>query len=246
VPDAQDWDRVRAGLGQGWWGAAAMFKHPWPDDNVSMDQDSFSGRSPIVVGVLPEQHIHILHTVRDLAAQMNAPLVFAYVDEASYLVEWDPSKGTHRLSLHPERGDNAIAGIRAELRDIITAYFGNQPVDWTLRILAGDPARALGRLASDVQASMIIVGTPERGLTHRISEALNGSVASWLTHHQGRPVLIVPTPKRVSHGEDALEAAVGRDAIAENTEDFNRTETTGEGTGGPAGGAAGETPAGTV
>ncbi|MCY1226406.1 hypothetical protein D9M72_386350 [compost metagenome] len=39
---------------------------------------------------------------------------------------------------------------------------------------------------------MIIVGTPERGLGHRLSAALNGSVAAWLTHHQDRPVLVVP------------------------------------------------------
>jgi hypothetical protein len=37
-----------------------------------------------------------------------------------------------------------------------------------------------------------VVGTPERGIGHRISAALNGSVAAWLSHHQDRPILIVP------------------------------------------------------
>lgn len=164
-----------------------------------MYHETFSGRAPVVVGILPGQHTHVLRSAKDLALRMNAPLVFAYVDEASYLVEWDPSKQTHRLSMHPEKEDNQVAGVRSELHELITADLGKQPVDWTLRILAGDPARALGRLAEDVHATMIIVGTPEKGLAHRISEALNGSVASWLSHHQSLPVLIVPTPKRGSH-----------------------------------------------
>ncbi len=172
-----------------------------------MVQENFSGRAPLVVGVLPEQHTQVLRVARDMALQMDAPVVFAYVDEASYLVEWDPSKETHRLSLHPEKEENSISAVRSELRELITAEFGSQAVDWTLRMLAGDPARALGRLAAEVHATMIIVGTPARSLVHRISEALNGSVASWLSHHQNRPVLIVPSPKQGSHVADSQEVA---------------------------------------
>ncbi|HEY1156025.1 MAG TPA: universal stress protein, partial [Arthrobacter sp.] len=58
--------------------------------------------------------------------------------------------------------------------------------------LTGDPARSLGRLAAEVEAPMVIVGTSERGFSHRLSEALNGSVGGWLSHHQSRPVLVVP------------------------------------------------------
>ncbi|BAS11651.1 hypothetical protein AHiyo4_50730 [Arthrobacter sp. Hiyo4] len=76
------------------------------------------------------------------------------------------------------------------------------PVDWTLRTLAGDPGRALARLAAESNSPMIIVGTSERGLTHRISEMLNGSVGLWLTHHQSRPVLVVPY-RRPAHQDNA-------------------------------------------
>lgn len=169
-----------------------------------MSSESFSGRVPIVVGVLPNQHPEVLQTARDLAIKMNAPLVCAYVDEASYLVEWDPAKETHRASLHPEKDDADIAAVRTELKELVASQTDGRSVDWTLRLLAGDPARALGRLAHDVHASMIIVGTPEPGLGHRISEALNGSVASWLSHHQSRPVLIVPS-------RHAAHAAIGPD-----------------------------------
>ena len=160
-----------------------------------MAAENFSGRIPLVVGVLPDQHVEVLQTARTLAEQLGVPLVCAYVDEASYLVEWDPARETHRMSLHPEKDDEDVAAVRSDLGKLIGDAMDGGSADWTLRLLAGDPARALGRLAEDIHASMIIVGTPEPGLGHRISEALNGSVAAWLSHHQRRPVLIVPQRK---------------------------------------------------
>ncbi len=147
---------------------------------------------PLVVGVLPGQHPEVLKTAAALAASLEVPLVCGYVDEASYLVEWDPARSAHRLSLHPDTDDADILAVNTELRTVIAAACDGLGVQWTLRSLAGDPARALGRLAAEAGAAMIIVGTPERGLGHRISEALNGSVAAWLSHHQHHPILIVP------------------------------------------------------
>ena len=77
--------------------------------------EEFSGRFPLVVGVLPDQHVEVLQTARALAEQLGVPLVCAYVDEASYLVEWDPSRETHRMSLHPEKDDEDVAAIRNDL-----------------------------------------------------------------------------------------------------------------------------------
>ena len=128
---------------------------------------------------------------------MSAPLLCAYVDEASYLVEWDPARSAHRLSLHPGQDDEDVRAVTADLnaaieRTVADAGPAGVNVDWTLRTLSGDPARALARLAAENNVPMIIVGTSERGLSHRISEMLNGSVGLWLTHHQSRPVLVVP------------------------------------------------------
>ncbi len=173
-----------------------LFKYTPQSNNRGMAAEGFSGRIPLVVGVLPDQHVEVLQTARTLAEQLGVPLVCAYVDEASYLVEWDPSRETHRMSLHPEKDDEDVAAVRGDLSKAIAETMDGGTTDWTLRLLAGDPARALGRLASDIDASMIIVGSPEPGLGHRISEALNGSVAAWLSHHQRRPVLIVPQKKR--------------------------------------------------
>lgn len=162
-----------------------------------MTSERFNGTAPLLVGVMPKQHPEVLQTATTLAARLGAPLVCAYVDEASYLVEWDPARSAHRLSLHPDADDKEIRALTSELEAVIQAAAakvsaGADSVEWTLRTLAGDPARALAQLAAETDAPMIIVGTSERGFSHRIAEALNGSVGAWLTHHQSRPVLVVP------------------------------------------------------
>jgi nucleotide-binding universal stress UspA family protein len=156
---------------------------------------------------MPNQHPEVLKTAATLAAQLSAPLMCAYVDEASYLVEWDPARSAHRLSLNPEEDDDDIRAVTAGLRAVIErsvaeAAAGSTPVDWTLRTLTGDAARSLARLAAESNVPMIVVGTSERGMTHRISELLNGSVGLWLTHHQSRPVLVVPY-RMPAHQDDA-------------------------------------------
>lgn len=160
-----------------------------------MSDDASTGPAPLLVGVVPGQYPEVLRTAAFLAGGLSVPLICAYVDEASYLVEWDPGRSSHRLSLHPDVDEAEIRAVTRELRSVAGAACDGAGVDWTLRTLAGDPARALGRLAAEAGAAMIIVGTPERGLGHRISEALNGSVAAWLSHHQGCPVLVVPAPR---------------------------------------------------
>ena len=153
---------------------------------------------------MPDQHPEVLRTATQLAARLSAPMLCAYVDEASYLVEWDPARSAHRLSLHPEKDDEDVRAVTMGIRAVIEDAVGtarDPAVNWTLRTLAGDPARALARLAAETNAPMIIVGTSERGLSHRISEALNGSVGAWLSHHQSRPVLVVPY--RMPAHEDA-------------------------------------------
>jgi nucleotide-binding universal stress UspA family protein len=154
---------------------------------------------------MPDQHPEVLRTATQLAARLSAPLLCAYVDEASYLVEWDPARSAHRLSLHPDKNDDDVRAVTLEIRAVIedaVGASGDPSINWTLRTLAGDPARALGRLAAETNAPMIVVGTSEKGLAHRISEALNGSVAAWLSHHQSRPVLVVPY--RMPAHEDAV------------------------------------------
>ncbi|MGX1163256.1 nucleotide-binding universal stress UspA family protein [Arthrobacter sp. SLBN-100] len=162
-----------------------------------MTFDQFSSTSPLLVGIVPKQHPEVLQTAALLAARLGRPLLCAYVDEASYLVEWDPARSAHRLSLHPDADDEDIRAVTTELQAAIEGAVAKVPAEagrteWTFRTLTGDPARALARLAAENDAPMIVVGTSERGFSHRLTEALSGSVGAWLTHHQSRPVLVVP------------------------------------------------------
>jgi nucleotide-binding universal stress UspA family protein len=162
-----------------------------------MAPEWFSDTAPLLVGIMPGQHPEVLQTAAALAARLGTPLVCAYVDEASYLVDWDPARSAHRLSLHPETDDDKVraltTGLEAEIQGVVDKLAPEAgTLKWTLQTLSGDPARAIGQLAAQTNAPMIIVGTSERGFTHRLSEALNGSVGAWLTHHQSRPVLVVP------------------------------------------------------
>lgn len=160
-----------------------------------MTWEHFDG-APLLVGIMPKQHPEVLQAAATLAARLAAPLVCAFVDEASYLVEWDPARSAHRLSLHPDADDDMLA-VTKELKAQVQAAAdklgsAGAVLEWSFRTLSGDPARALGQLAAEVDAPIIIVGTSERGFSHRLSEALNGSVGAWLSHHQSRPVLVVP------------------------------------------------------
>ena len=164
-----------------------------------MATEESASLSPLLVGVVPGQHAEVLATAASLAGRLGVQLRCAYVDEASYVVEWDPARSAHRLSPHPDADDADMAALTAGLKEAIegavSGIDGVAPPPWSLQTLMGDAARALGRQAAELGAAMIIVGTSERGLAHRISEALNGSVGAWLSRHQDRPVLVVP-PRR--------------------------------------------------
>jgi nucleotide-binding universal stress UspA family protein len=79
-----------------------------------------------------------------------------------------------------------------ELESDIRATMNGRGVPYTLRQLAGDPAWALARLADEMDARYIVVGTREAGLRGSLREFFNGSVAVHLAHRQHRPVIVVP------------------------------------------------------
>src|SRR5688500_17232552 len=107
-----------------------------------MPDDSLDAPAPLVVGVLPGQHPEVLETAAVLAERLAAPMICAFVDEASYLVEWDPARSAHRLSRHPDSDDARFRQTSQELRAVIEARCAGLGIDWTLRTLAGDPARS--------------------------------------------------------------------------------------------------------
>ncbi|RAN76306.1 hypothetical protein B5P43_23565 [Bacillus sp. SRB_336] len=86
-----------------------------------------------------------------LAESWSAPLIAAFLDPASYLIEWTPGNQILPISLEPvldPDDDSAIAA--AQLKESPAVAVAGYGVDWSLRVIGGDPALALGRRASEM------------------------------------------------------------------------------------------------
>lgn len=154
----------------------------------------------IVVGVTPRQPDAVLDEALSFAQAFGCSLVLAHVDASRFVVIENLDGSVTSLpfdaDLHdfdPEPPDPTIEATAHRLLD-------GSGVAWELKQLAGDPARALGRLAESVSARAIVVGTRERGLRKGILEFFNGSVAAALAHRQPRPVIVVPLAPSGSDG----------------------------------------------
>jgi nucleotide-binding universal stress UspA family protein len=153
---------------------------------------------PVLMGVVPGQPLAVAHRAAELAFSLNVKLICAYVDVTTYLAE-EPDGRVEARPIDPDGIDDDIEGISAGIRERLQDALNGTGVRWSFVTLSGDPARALGRLAETADASIIVVGTRERGLGARFEELLVGSVAVHLTHRQHRPVLVVPLAPHTKH-----------------------------------------------
>jgi nucleotide-binding universal stress UspA family protein len=155
----------------------------------------------VIVGVHPGQSMVVLAEAAQLAVELGRPLVCAYVTDDSYLTEWDRPGDVREESLHPADADaddeSVAAGLAVAIEDTL-ASLPQTPESWTLRILNGDPAKALGRLAEEADGRLIVVGTHRRGFAHTVENWLAGSVGARLAHDQSRAVVVVPVPAKDS------------------------------------------------
>ncbi|MGN6425402.1 MAG: universal stress protein [Leifsonia sp.] len=167
---------------------------------------SAGGEGPVIAGVHPGQACAVVVEAARLAAAIGRPLLCAHVGEDSYLTEWDRPGAREVASLHPGAAADLAAGAapgddsaeqaaQEELAASIARALDGEQTGWTLRPLGGDPAKALARLADEVDARLIVVGTRQKGFAPALEEFLAGSVAAKLAHEQDRPVVVVP----VSH-----------------------------------------------
>lgn len=145
----------------------------------------------IVVGVVPDQPPGVLHAAVDFAERFRARLTCAHVDSSRYPVEHHPDGTVRSAPLDPDTPDDGTDGLQAELATAVGQVLGDRR-PWELRMLAGDPATELARLADALDAAMIVVGTREAGMRSSLHEFFTGSVAVQLAHRQHRPVVVVP------------------------------------------------------
>ncbi|MSS45816.1 universal stress protein [Cutibacterium sp. WCA-380-WT-3A] len=147
---------------------------------------------PIVVAAIPGQSSLVALTAALLAKATGASeIVFAHVDQQRYVVKERGDGSVISAPIDPDYVGDDTGRIR-QLTDEIAAVLGDNEVPWRLEYLAGRPDRALTHLARAIDAAAFVVGAR----THRrrrVQEFVSGSIATNLSHHQHRPVLVVPT-----------------------------------------------------
>lgn len=152
----------------------------------------FAGR-PLVVGVFPGQPELVALTAVEWAKATGATLYFAYVDIGRVTEREFPDGTVRHWDLDPDLSDDEE--WRRRERDLVTdlrQIMVGTDVPWEFRYLAGRVDRSLTHLARAVEAAAIVVGTRAPGPGARMHELLEGSVSLHLSHHQHRPVLVVP------------------------------------------------------
>lgn len=149
-------------------------------------------RRPIVVGVIPGQPAAVVAEAAIFAEHFDAELVCAFVDGSRYPVRELPDGTVVSMPIDPDSAESDVEEVDPGLRAAIGATLRGREVRWSLRALAGGAAHELARLAEDLDAAMIVVGTREAGLRGSLHSFFNGSVAVQLAHHQHRPIVVVP------------------------------------------------------
>ena len=152
----------------------------------------FSGH-PIVVAVVPNQPELVALTAASWSrAAGGVAVYFAYVDPTRFTVEEHPDGRVRHAEIDPDAMDDSWLETQRQIEKSLTHVLGDGGVPWEFRYLAGRTDRALTHLARAVDAAAIVVGTRAPGAGARFREAIAGSVAVQLSHHQHRPVLVVP------------------------------------------------------
>ena len=144
----------------------------------------------IVVGVQPAQGDSVLDVAATLAARLGSRLICVWVDP-SMLSSGFRADGSEVIeSIDPDVADGRQQRFPDRDAELVEQVAGRHGVTAEVLSRVGDPARILGEVAAEQDASMIVVGT-QTG-RRRIAEFFNGSVAARLSHQQHRPVVVVP------------------------------------------------------
>lgn len=152
----------------------------------------FSGH-PLVVGVAPGQPELVALTAANWARATGATIYFAYVDPGRVTEREFPDGTVEHWDLNPDLSDEVEWRRReGDLTTSLKYSLAGAEVQWEFRYLAGRADRSLTHLARAVDAAAIIVGTRSPGAGGRLHELIDGSVAVHLSHHQHRPVVVVP------------------------------------------------------
>jgi len=163
-------------------------------------EEGSSASGAVLVGVVAGQSPRVVKEAARYAKAFAAPLLVVNVDVTRFVAYEDPDGSVQTAAI-----DLAAIGREGEVRQVTdetTAALNGYGVEWSLRWLVGDPALAMKKLAEEVGARLIVVGTRKQGIGESIREFFTGSVAVRLAHRQARPVLVVPIGQLLEDDQD--------------------------------------------
>ncbi|WP_423921114.1 universal stress protein [Frigoribacterium sp. 2-23] len=145
----------------------------------------------VVVGVVRRTAPVVLREAAIVARRFGTGLAVVSVDpdRLAFAEGIDGSVVSYPVDLP---GDDEEPEFDDELATLSRTTLDRHGVPYRLIAVIGDAAQSLARIASSVDAPMIVVGSREAGLRGSVREFFAGSVAVHLTHRQSRPVLVVP------------------------------------------------------
>lgn len=146
----------------------------------------------VIVGVVPDQPPAVVAGAARFALAFDAELVCAMVDPSRYAVSGRTDGPEIATSIDPDLADDTALEFDPALESVIAETLAGTGVRWSARALAGGPSAELTRLADELDAAMIVVGTRQAGFRGTMHEFFSGSVAVQLAHHQHRPIVVVP------------------------------------------------------
>ena len=147
-------------------------------------------KGAVIVGLVPDSPARVMDEAALNARLRGVPIAVVHVDVTRFVTFDDPDGYANTA---PVDVDIAARARESEFVQALAAkQLEGSGVSWSFLQLAGDPALAIKELAEKIDASLIVVGTRDRGIGESIREFFTGSVAARLAHRQRRPVLVVP------------------------------------------------------
>ncbi|SER73896.1 Universal stress protein family protein [Propionibacterium cyclohexanicum] len=146
---------------------------------------------PFVVGIEPGTTGLVVATALEWARVSGSILYFGYADPSRVAVEERADGSVRHTEIDPDVPDDAWHDRDRQLHEFLDELCAGSEVGWQFRYLAGRADRALTHLARTVEAAAIVVGAKRRNRRDPRT-FLGSSVGAQLSHHQHRPVLLVP------------------------------------------------------
>ena len=174
---------------------------PTPARTDESGQDSALQKA-VVVGMQPGQSRHVLDEAVRYAKLLRAPLVVAHVDVTRFVTYEDPDGYVHSapIDMNVDLGTAEFEQVQAEAAEALAGV----DIVWTARQLVGDPAMAIKKVANNLDAQLIVIGTRKRGFGESVREFFTGSVAARLAHRQHRSILVVPLEEPVPDEQEEI------------------------------------------